>query len=76
MIQQHYDPRTRRTVIAIPDRFMAQNQEQILRIATDEVINVLVREGLKSLQRPRTHFVGPRKPILFWPASKRSSRTS
>ena len=76
MIRQQYDARSQQTIIGIPDRFMAQNQEQILRMATNEVINVLVKQGLKALQKPHVHIHSARKPVLFWPASKRTSRTS
>jgi len=64
------DPCRQSTIIELFDKDFALHRDQIYRLATNEVINVLVKQGLRDLQRPRT--VAVRRSTCFIPHKKRT----
>ena len=51
MMESYHDPRRRSTIIEIFDKEFSYHREKIFQIATDEVVRVLVKQGLRSLQQ-------------------------
>ena len=66
----YHDPRTCETVLRIRDREVFCDPIVIQRRVEDELLNTLVREGLRRLRQPRA--IPVRSSTCFIPHKKRT----